>query len=111
MTPAERRLWRALRGHRFADLHVRRQVPIGVFIVDFVCHAAKLVIEVDGGGHAHPANAIDDAVRDAWLRSHGYRVLRFWNADILTNLDGALQLIEDAVAPTIHLGTLSCPAA
>ena len=89
MTDAETALWWRLRhgqlnGHRF-----RRQVPIGPFIADFACLAARLVVEVDGGQH------IDDADRDerrtAWLEERGYRVLRFWNTDVLTNIEAVLE--------------------
>ena len=94
-TDAERKLWSVLRrlqidGHRF-----RRQHPIGVYVVDFVCLAEKLVIEVDGGQHAENIQA-DDA-RTAWLESSGYRVLRFWNNDVLGNTDGVVEEIRAAL--------------
>ena len=78
-TDAERRLWRHLRRKGLNGLRFRRQAPIGPYIVDFYCEARSLVIEVDGGQHGASA----DAARDAWLVSHGYRVLRFWNNDLL----------------------------
>jgi len=94
MTDAERKLWSRLRreqidGHRF-----RRQMPIGPYIVDFVCLASRLIIEVDGGQHS----AERDARRTAWLESQDFHVLRFWNNDVLGNLDGVIQTIEDALA-------------
>jgi very-short-patch-repair endonuclease len=86
MTDAERKLWhylrlRQLEGHKF-----RRQVRIGPYIADFVCLKAMLVIEVDGGQHAD-ARAYDSR-RDDFLRGQGYRVLRFWNNEVLSNMDG-----------------------
>jgi very-short-patch-repair endonuclease len=95
MTDAERSLWHLLRrkqidGHRF-----RKQVPIGKYIVDFACLDARLVIELDGGQHTDAAEA--DRERDAWLRSQGLRVLRFWNNDVLKNQDGVMQVILEAL--------------
>jgi len=90
MTDAELRLWSWLRAHRLDGLSYRRQVPIGSFILDFVCHERMLVIEVDGGQHAGSKH---DVARDRWLASKGYRVLRFWNSDVLRNRDGVLQTI------------------
>ena len=96
MTDAERRLWRALRAHRFRGVAFRRQAVIGPYIVDFVAHGAGLVIEVDGGQHA---GSVRDMARDAWLGSQGYRVLRFWNTDVLRNLSGVLDTIGAALPP------------
>ncbi len=89
MTDAERTLWRALRrkqldGHRF-----RRQHPIGRYIVDFFCPEAKLIVELDGGQHAEQADY--DADRTEWLEARGYRVVRYWNPDVLGNLEGVLE--------------------
>ena len=81
MTDAERTLWYHLRGHRLQGQKFKRQKPLGPFIVDFVNLERSLVIEVDGGQHAD--NAHDDRRRDAWLAAHGYRVLRFWNHQVL----------------------------
>jgi very-short-patch-repair endonuclease len=95
MTNAERFLWFMLRGHRLAGSSFRRQVPIGPFIVDFVSQQHRLIIEIDGGQHAvDPAR---DQQRDEWLRSKGYRVLRFWNTEVLRNRPGVLQTIVEAV--------------
>jgi very-short-patch-repair endonuclease len=93
MTDAEHQLWSALRGHRLNGLSFRRQALIGRFIVDFVCHERRLVIEVDGGQHAENAR---DVERDRWLTSKGYRVLRFWNHDVLRNRTGVLETIATA---------------
>jgi very-short-patch-repair endonuclease len=95
MTEAERRLWAMLRGHRLAKLPFHRQSPLGPYIVDFVCHELRLVIEIDGGQHA--IEAAKDLKRDDWLRSKEYRVLRFWNPDIFENRDSVLQVILDAI--------------
>ena len=80
LTDAERRMWRTLRSRQFADLKFRRQLPIGNYIVDFACLNPRLIVECDGGQHAD--NRYDDE-RDAWLTSQGFRILRFWNTDIL----------------------------
>ncbi|WP_249138086.1 endonuclease domain-containing protein [Phenylobacterium montanum] len=90
LTPAERRLWSALRGGQVGGLKIRRQVPIGLYIVDFACHSPRLVIECDGGQHADNAY---DAERDAWLSTRGYRVLRFWNNEVNDNLEGVCSAI------------------
>ncbi len=98
MTDAERKLWQALRAHRFRGVGFRRQAPLGPYIADFVCHALKLVIEVDGGLHSVRQQ---DVARDAWSEGQGYRVLRFWNNDVLGNLEGVMDRIgrEIAAAP------------
>jgi very-short-patch-repair endonuclease len=95
MTEAERRLWYWLRAHRFGGIAFRRQTPIGPYIVDFVSHELRLVIEIDGGQHD---GRTSDARRDQWLESKGYRVIRFWNSEILKNRDGVLARIADAAA-------------
>jgi very-short-patch-repair endonuclease len=86
-TEVERRLWSRLRGHRLAGFKFRRQVPVGPYIVDFLCAAQRLVIELDGGQHAESDR---DRSRDAWFEARGYRVLRFWNTDVMTNPDGVV---------------------
>jgi very-short-patch-repair endonuclease len=93
MTNAERLLWRALRGHRLAGLHIRRPAPCGPFIADFFCNQARLVIEVDGATHSRDEEARRDARRDAWLVANGYRVLRVQNADIHENFAGVIETI------------------
>ena len=90
LTDAERKLWFALRDRRLDGHKFVRQEAIGSYIVDFVCREKKLVIEVDGGQHAENAR---DRVRDAALATNGYRVLRFWNSDVLRNRDGVLTVI------------------
>jgi very-short-patch-repair endonuclease len=98
-TDAERKLWWHLRHDlRTPDTHFRRQVRLGPYIVDFACHRARLIIEVDGGQHAETVAA--DLKRTRFLESEGYRVLRFWNNDVLQNTDGVLEVIQRAIATT-----------
>jgi very-short-patch-repair endonuclease len=98
MTPAERKLWWHLREARFAGTHFRRQGTIGRYFVDFCCHTRRLVIEIDGEGHGESRRMIADAKRTAFLSARGYRVLRFWNNDVLTNIEGVMTVIDDALA-------------
>lgn len=88
-TDAEQRLWRALRNRQLAGFKFRRQHPIPPYIVDFVCLEHRLIVELDGGQHAE-AQAYD-ATRTAMLERAGYKVLRFWNNDLLENTDAALE--------------------
>jgi very-short-patch-repair endonuclease len=89
-TDAERRLWGVLRDRRLVGFKFRRQHRLGPFIVDFICFESRLVIEADGGQHVD--NAYDER-RTAWLEQRGWRVIRFWNTDILTNIDGVQEMI------------------
>jgi len=91
-TDAESRLWRSLRNRQLHGLKFKRQVPFGPFIADFICVEANLIIEADGGQHADRADA--DRVRTEYFEAGGYRVSRFWNNDVLQNLDGVLEAIE-----------------
>src|SRR5271166_6471845 len=93
-TEVERILWRA-RNEKVPAWKFRRQHPIGRRVADFACPARKLVIELDGGQHGDEEAA--DAVRSAELARHGYRVMRFWNSDVIDNLDGVLEAILQAV--------------
>jgi very-short-patch-repair endonuclease len=95
LTDAEKRLWSRLRRNQLGGHHFRRQRPIGPFIVDFVCMAKGLIVEVDGGQHADRAE--EDVSRTAYLENKGYRVLRFWNNDVLANTEGVLEVIRAAV--------------
>jgi very-short-patch-repair endonuclease len=79
----------------------RRQTPIGPYIVDFVSHSAKLVIELDGGQHFNDAHALRDMRRDSFLRSKGFRVLRFSNLDVMTNKEGVWDVIAAAVGTAV----------
>ncbi len=94
-TDAERKLWYALRDRRFEGFKFCRQFPIGPFVADFLCRREKLVIEVDGGQHADQAER--DNARTAFMEAQGFRVIRFWNNDVLTNLEGVLTLIRLAL--------------
>src|SRR6185369_2730921 len=94
MTPAELTLWKALRRNQVDGLHFRRQQVIAGFIVDFYCHAPRLVIEVDGG--VHKSSVRYDQERDRLLESHGFRILRLRNETILNDLPSALAEIRDA---------------
>jgi very-short-patch-repair endonuclease len=96
-TQAEHRLWWHLRNRQFMGLKFRRQHILHGYIVDFVCIEKKLIIEIDGGQHAD-AKAKDDA-RTAKLESFGYRIIRFWNNDVLRNTEGVLSMIEDLFHP------------
>lgn len=92
-TEVEKLLWYHLRRERMGGMKFRRQEPIGKYIVDFVCFSKKLIIELDGGQHAEDESKKKDDVRDAWLRSRGFTVIRFWNNEILSNLYGVLEEI------------------
>jgi very-short-patch-repair endonuclease len=95
MTDAERKLWSVLRNSQLAGAKFRRQQPIGPFIADFVCQEQRLIIEADGGQHA--AVGADER-RTVFLESKGYRVLRFWNNEVLNNLEGVAQVIIAAIS-------------
>ncbi|MFZ3017205.1 MAG: endonuclease domain-containing protein [Gallionella sp.] len=94
-TGAEQRLWYHLRAHRFMGLKFKRQKPMGRYIVDFVCMERRLIIEIDGGQHAEQVEY--DKRRDAWLRSQGYTVLRFWNNEVMQQLEGVLEQVRCAL--------------
>ena len=96
MTNAEKKLWQAVRHRQVRCARFRRQVPLGHFIIDFACLESRLVVEVDGGQH-NENHA--DARRDAWLKLSGFRVLRFWNNDVLESLSGVLETIAAALQP------------
>ena len=96
-TNAERALWASLRNRQLEGARFRRQHPIGPYIVDFVDLEAKLVVELDGGQHNEDLVSKKDEARTAWLESEGYRVLRFWNNDVQSNLEGVLEEIRCAL--------------
>jgi very-short-patch-repair endonuclease len=100
VTDAEQKLWRQLKRLSLAQSHFRRQATVGPFFADFACHEARLIIEVDGGQHNEAPRAAADAARTAYLTSQGYRVLRFWNNDVLENIDGVLTAIDEALTAT-----------
>jgi very-short-patch-repair endonuclease len=93
-TDAEKKLWRLLRSRQFASIKFRRQVPIGRWVVDFVAFEQKIVVEADGGQHAEAAK---DLNRDTDLAARGFRVLRFWNHDILRNPEGVIEVLGEAL--------------
>jgi very-short-patch-repair endonuclease len=97
MTDAERKLWLRLRHLSVEGTHFRRQATIGSYFSDFACHSRRLVVELDGGQHNFGEQARRDAERDAYFRENGYRVLRFWNNDVLSNTEGVLEVIFEAV--------------
>lgn len=96
-TDAESALWRRLRARQISGVKFRRQAPIGRYIVDFISYDARIVIELDGGQHATAPQYERDVERDRWLEEQGFRVLRFWNSDVLLNMDGVVSVIFSAV--------------
>jgi len=97
-TEAERKLWSRLRTKQLDGFQFRRQCSIGPFFVDFICLEADLIIEVDGSQHAEQEQR--DESRSAFLRSYGCRVLRFWNFDVLSDVDSVVQRIADVLRHT-----------
>lgn len=93
-TPWEAKLWRHLRGNNIGGLKFKRQVPVGEYIADFCCNKIKLVIEVDGGHHNDLLNHALDLRKEKYLKQEGYRVMRFWNNEIDSNLEGVLEKID-----------------
>lgn len=106
-TEAEKRMWRALR-ENFRGAKFRRQVPVGPYYADFFSFSAKLVIEVDGGQHGEAQNCEAqnceaqnyDARRTVFLESQGLRVIRFWNNDVLSNIEGVITMISESLSPS-----------
>ena len=94
-TEAERHLWQHLRASQFCEAKFTRQHPIGDFIADFACRSLRLAIELDGGQHA---SSPTDANRTRIIEAHGYRVIRFWNNEVLGNIDGVLTVIAQEIA-------------
>ena len=92
-TPHERILWRALKELPIEGTHFRQQAPIGPYVVDFFCPAKKLIIELDGGHHNEDATAERDNERQAWLEQQGYKVIRFWNSEIFSELNAVMERI------------------
>jgi very-short-patch-repair endonuclease len=91
-TEAEKLLWKHLKANQFEGFKFRRQQPIDNYIVDFVCFVNRVVIEVDGGQHAIEKEK--DIERDNYLKKHGFKILRFWNNDVLANISGVLEVIR-----------------
>lgn len=107
MTDAELKLWMRLRDRQLDGAKFRRQHPLGPYVLDFFCESERLVIEVDGGQHADCA--AKDEKRSAWLIAKGCRVLRFWNHDVLNNIDGVLETIQRALKSPIMITTQLSP--
>jgi very-short-patch-repair endonuclease len=104
MTEGERRVWEILRSQQIKGYRFRRQVPIGRYIADFVCHEARLIVEIDGG--QHDRSAPREAERGGFLQNEGYRILRFWNNEVLANLDGVHETIADELGRITRTQTL-----
>ncbi len=96
-TEAEQIIWSWLRTKKLNGVKFRRQEPVGKYIVDFVSFEKKLIIEIDGGQHSLEENRINDTVRTKWLQSQGFRVIRFWNNDVSSNLDGVITRIKESL--------------
>ncbi|MBI4669218.1 MAG: endonuclease domain-containing protein [Elusimicrobia bacterium] len=101
LTDAEQKLWRFLRLRQMEGWKFRRQQPIGQYIVDFVCNEKKLIIEIDGGQHTERQNY--DQKRTEWLESQGFKVLRFWNNQVLQETDAVREMIWNELENTPHL--------
>ena len=95
MTDAEIKLWQALRLKQMIGIRFRRQAPLGEYIVDFISHEIKLIIELDGGQHNEKAQMEYDTKRTKWLETQGYRIQRFWNNEVLLDFDMVLEIIWD----------------
>jgi len=100
-TDSERLLWKDLRAKQIEGYKFRRQDPMGRYIVDFACHEKRIVIEVDGGQHVQDKER--DRERDQWLKEQGYNVLRFWNNEVLQNIEGVLEAIRNSLlSPSLN---------
>ena len=97
-TDAEQQLWYYLRAHRLG-YKFKRQVPIENYIVDFICHEKRLIVELDGGQHQDMA--VYDEQRTEILNKKGFQVIRFWNTDVLKNIGSVLEVIRNALSPTL----------
>jgi len=96
-TDAEKALWARLKNKQLESVKFRRQQPLGLYIVDFVSFERKIIVEVDGGQHNEREGKKRDKKRAAWLKENGYQVLRFWNNEVLMNMEGVLEKIEEAL--------------
>jgi very-short-patch-repair endonuclease len=95
-TDAEKKVWKALR-EAFPEAKFRRQVPLGSYFADFCSHSAKLVIEIDGGQHGETVEY--DAARTRFINNEGYQVIRFWNNDVMDNIEGVMARIQESLSP------------
>ena len=98
MTRAETLLWRYLKANRMDGVGIRRQTPIGNFIADFVCFSSKIIIEVDGESHDFEERQKADQRRDAFFAAEGFQVLRFTNEQVMTSLEGVVEVIRQATS-------------
>lgn len=96
-TPAEVRFWRLIYPLRSDGVHFRKQAPIGPFIVDFVCNSSRLIVEIDGDSHFDDSGIAADAARTAYLKGHGYRVLRFTNLEVMAQPEGVFAEVVSAL--------------
>ena len=107
-TDAEKVLWHQRRDKQLSGCRFRRQAPVGDYIVDFACFTPRLVIELDGGQHAEISQQKHDTARTEWLESQGFRVVRFWNNDVLKNTEGVVleitRTLEQYPATLNHSG-------
>ena len=99
LTPAEARLWKYLQNHQLAGRKFRRQHSVGPYVLDFYCPREHLAVELDGAAHDHELAAQRDEIRTRYLESHGIKVVRFENRDVMNNLEGVLQMIKDCFRP------------
>jgi very-short-patch-repair endonuclease len=95
MTDAERKLWLRLNVRQLGGVKFRKQVPVDPYIADFACLELGLIVELDGGQHNE--NRVKDEKRTRYLEARGYRVLRFWNTDVMRNIDGVVEVIARAI--------------
>ena len=105
MTDAESHLWSRLRGRQMVGLKFRRQHPVGKFILDFACIELKLAIEVDGGQHGELLTT--DRTRTEWLKQQGWKILRFWNNEVLQNTEDVLEQIHRTITVSLNINTPS----
>ncbi len=108
-TDVERKLWHRIRDKQVEGFRFRRQRPIEKYIVDFICLEARLIVELDGGQHAE--NVAHDQKRSAFLHERGYRVLRFWNSEVIENIEGVLERLREVLLLTRINPTLTLPLA
>jgi len=101
-TEAEKKLWQALRARQFLGLKFRRQSPVAGFVADFLCEERRVIVEADGGQHAENQA---DLERTARLRAAGYEVIRYWNNDIMANLEGVLEDLRGRMVAIANGGT------
>jgi very-short-patch-repair endonuclease len=108
-TDAEKALWRALKRIPVYGSHFRRQVPTGPYVADFACLKARLLIELDGGHYSQNDIAAKDENRTQWLQQEGYRVVRFWNAELIENMNGVLDTIYAALYGSLQSEAVALP--